>query len=144
MTVSLIQTAAAAAALSFGSGFCFSGGFSGINIRPIFITTIKPIMTIKVFCQYITSPEASKESATFNSTNPPSLNPVHQPITVMAAPAVMLAVSLARTCSIRKASRVISCDAEAIAMTKPRATINVKSWVGDNCDHNNNAVIIAN
>ena len=47
---------------------------------------------------------------------PPTLNPVHQPITATAAPAAIAASSEFFACSILNASIAISCVAENIAL----------------------------
>ena len=60
----------------------------------------------------------SKYSAVNKAITPPNLYPLHQPTTAIAAPAAIDLFSFSPICSILKASTVISCVAEAIAMVK--------------------------
>ena len=72
----------------------------------------------------------SKYSAVNNAITPPNLYPVHHPTTAIAAPAAIDLPSFALICSILNASTVISCVAEAIAMTSPTLINKARFCVG--------------
>ena len=65
-----------------------------------------------------------------SAITPPSLYPVHHPTTAIAAPAAIDLLSLGLICSILKASTVMSCVAEAIAIINPMLIKSVKFSVG--------------
>ena len=108
---------------------------SGMRSSRRFIATTISASTMKVSCQWFAYPRVSNASATNSDTSPPSLKPVHQPTTATAAPAAMAACSFAPTCSMRSASTVMSCEADAMAMTSPTATTSARLSAADSVLH---------
>ena len=70
------------------------------------------------------------KSAIFKETNPPSLKPVHQPTTAIEAAADIKFFSVCLNCSILRASMVMSCVDEQIAIKSPISIIKYRLLIG--------------